>query len=343
MRLSNSKAKTFRRCQKSYDFKYVRKLRPRKRSRPLELGSWVHDLLQHYYDGQDWLKRHKVLEAEFNNLFEEEREELGDLPSDALRLMRSYLRTYKGDRSQYRIIDTEVDELVTLPNGDEFNFIIDLVVEDLTLGGIWLWDHKNVTKFLPPDFLMIDTQLTRYHWAAKKLERFKGHNILGVCFNEIRTKAPTVPAVLKDGSLTRRQNQDTDLTTFLWAMKYLDERELSWEEKVEFYKPTLRRIKSQQEGRFFRRTFMPKDPVTTKIMMKDLMVTADEIREAEDRGYFPRSPDKACTWCDYLELCQVELMGADTSNTIKLKYTRKRKEEEVEADDKPEKVLKEVA
>lgn len=322
LRLSNSKVKTWRRCPRRYRFKYVEKLKPRRRKPAPELGSWVHDLLMHLYDGENWLARHQELRRDFMNLFEEEREELGDVPGDALRLMRSYLRTYPDDLKRYRVIDSEVDELIALPGGDSFNFIIDLVLEEVDGGGLWLMDHKSSKKFIPSDFMLLDAQLTRYYWGAAKL----GYTpLLGVIFNEILTKAPTVPEVLQSGRLTQKQNQHTDVATYMWAIKHLDEVD----QDPQFYLPTLRRIKAQEHERFFRRTFIPKDPPVIRTMMRELLMTSNEIKRATRKDEFPRSPDKACTWdCDYLEPCTIELLGGDISDTVKLKYTITRREED---------------
>src|SRR3954468_23733090 len=114
--ISNSKAKTFRRCEKQFEFKYVMGLKPKKRTLQLEKGSWVHDLLQHYYDGEDWQARHEVLAQDYGLLFDEEKEEFGDLPTECKRLVSNYIFHWRQEDKQYRVIDTELDEVVTLPN-----------------------------------------------------------------------------------------------------------------------------------------------------------------------------------------------------------------------------------
>lgn len=320
MRMSNAKSKTWRRCPKQYDFKYVQKLRPKRKKVHLELGTWVHELLMVYYDGEDWKQKHRQLRAKFNNLFEEEKEELGDLPEEALKLFKSYLRHYKKQDHDQRTIDTELDEIVTLPNGLEFQVVIDRIYEDSE--GLWLQDHKTLGSFLPADFMLLDAQLTRYFWAAEAL----GYTpLLGVEFNEIRTKPPAVPEVLKSGFLTQRQNIDTDYWTYLQAIKDLGQ-------KPAMYRETLRRLweRDQSDSRFFRRSRLPKDRPVTGRMMKELSMTANEIQRAERQGAFPRTPDKSCQWgCDYEDLCIIDLHGGDTSSVIKMKYeTRRRNEEE---------------
>lgn len=348
LRLSNSKAAVANRCWKKYEFQYVMGLRRKAKTVHLERGSWVHTLLEvHYADdpaktievtlggrkrvvkvGRDWRKAHKVLTHVFNNLFEEEREELGDLPAECARIMRSYLARYQEDEDEHEeTIAVELDEWVTLPTGDEFNFIIDQVLVRSD-GGVWLRDHKTLGEFMPEQFMLIDAQLARYFWAFRQLKEFRSlsRRLRGVEFNEIRTKAPTIPELVnqkgstkanpKPKVLTKRANLDTDHATYMQAI-----RDNGFDPKE--YSDILVRLDAQ-EDRFFRRTILPRDkPIVTQ-MMRELLMTAKDIKRHTAAGHFPRTPDKSCTWgCDFLEPCAAQLHGADITDIIKLKYDRK--------------------
>src|SRR5947208_2205912 len=106
MTISNSKAKTFRRCPRRYKFKYVDRLESRRKKRHLELGSWIHDLLMHYYDGQDWRERHEQLKSEFYEaMFDVEIDEYGDVAEEAERMMGSYLMEYKAQDKHIYVVD----------------------------------------------------------------------------------------------------------------------------------------------------------------------------------------------------------------------------------------------
>lgn len=309
MRLSNSKANTWRRCPKKFQFKYELGLRPKVKGLPLTRGDWIHQMLQTHYEGRDWKGTHQDLTKQFYTLFEEEREELGDLPAETNRIMRSYLRRYKKEDKQYRVVDVELDEIVVLKPGLKFNFIIDLIVED-ELGSLWLWDHKTVKNFMDEDFKLLDAQLARYFWAAEVM----GYTPLkGVLFNEIRTKPPAIPQELKDGSLSKRKKIDTDYWTFATEIKRrgLDPAP---------YSDILHRLR-QDKGRFFRRTTLPKDKRLTHRTMVELADTAREIQTAQRRNRFPRTVSKTCSWdCEYLDLCVTEYFGGDTSSLIKANF-----------------------
>lgn len=317
LRLSNSKVKTWRRCPKQYEYKYVHKLQRKAKSLPLERGTWLHTMLQYHYDGEGWEAAHKELTRGFNNLFYEEREEFGDLPGETKRIMKNYLRHWNAEDKRIVVVDSELDEIMTLPNGLEFNFIIDLIVEDQD-GGLWLWDHKTVKDFMDADFHLLDAQLTRYYWCAEHM----GYTPLrGVVFNELRTKAPTIPQLLKKGGLSKAKKIDTDLYTFYNAIRRhdLDPND---------YTEILQRL-ARQNDRWYRRTKLPKDKPVTRQLMAELTMSAREILRAQKTNEFPRTPEKSCKWdCDFRDLCVTELHGGNIRPMIKQGFqTRQRREE----------------
>jgi len=329
LRLSNSKAKTWRRCPNQFRYKYELGLRTKGRSIYLERGSWLHTLMEVYYSadpglqikvgkkwfevGTDWRLAHKHMHRAFNNLFEEEKEDLGDLPTECMRIFTSYLMRYgKQDAKQWKVIDAELDEIITLPSGLRFQVIIDLIVEEPD-GGLWIVDHKTVGRFMAVDFMLLDSQLARYFWCAEDMG-YK--NLRGILFNEVNTTAPTLPKVLQDGTLEKRANLRCDVYTYMREIKRQGTT-------VDAHREFLRRLASQQDM-WFRRTRLPKDPVLTARLMTELEWTADEIRTAQANQAFPRSPEKECTFmCEYLHMCQVELNGGDISDIIKSRFTTK--------------------
>jgi hypothetical protein len=320
VRLSNSKVRTFRRCEKKYEYKYVHKLRPKKKGLPLTRGDWLHQMLQHHYDGEGWKPIWKELARDFNNLFEEEREELGDLPGETARIMRSYLRHWKSEDKGWHVIDSEMNETWPLATGLDFNFIVDLIVED-NRGGLWIVDHKTVKSFMDADFMLLDTQLARYFYCVQQM----GYKPMrGIIFNEIRTKPPAMPKLLKDGGLSKRANIDTDYQTYLGEIQ---RHGLNPED----YREILLRLARTKANDFFRRTSLPKDRPLTRQLMQELGYTAREIRAAERRGQFPRTPDKACKWdCEYKDICVVELHGGDASTLIQHNFETRNREELLE-------------
>lgn len=310
-KISNSKAKTWRRCPKSYEYKYVEKLRRRQKAIPLEKGSWCHELLQAFYDDQDWRKLHKRKTKEFNRLFEEERDFLGDLPTECARLVQSYLRRYGEEDGHICVVDTELNEYVTLPNGLRVQVVIDLVYEDSS--GLWAMDHKFRGRFEDTQNMRLDPQLTVYHWAAELL----GYPLVGVVYNEVLTKPPTIPKLTPTGrSLERRANLFCDPDTYAQAVK-------AHGFDLGDYAGFIGKLTSRNQDKFFRRTYLPKDPVVVRNAMMDLNYTAQEIMEGESRHRFPRTFDKSCKWCDYKELCLNQFSGGDGEGIIRQQFKQR--------------------
>jgi RecB family exonuclease len=332
VKISNSKAKTFRRCPKQYEYKYVLGLRPKTRELPLERGTWMHSLLEAHYlsksflDYPRWEKVHKRNTKKFYAMFEEERLGLGDLPDECMRLMRGYLRTYEQEDRHWRTIDTEVNEYVDLPNGLRLNIVVDLIVEDHA--GLWLVDHKFRKRFSDTAVSMqLDPQLTLYFWGLQQL----GYRpIAGAIYNEVRTKPPTVPKLTKTGrALERRANIDTDIWTYADAVK-------SHGFDLADYAGILRTIASRQHERFYRRTYLPKDDPVVLTHMRELVMTARQIAFAEREGQFPRTFNgRLCPWdCRYKDLCISELHGGDIQSIIDSSFIVKRGEKKEEDEPK---------
>jgi hypothetical protein len=318
VRVSHSRVKTWRRCEKQFEYKYVQGLRTKSKNKNLEMGSWIHELLMYYRDGQDWLKKHRELEREFNTYFEEEREMLGhDMPEQCLRLMRSYIRQYgKADKRDYTVIDTEMDEVITLPNGLEVNVIIDLIVEDKR-GGLWGWDYKTRTKFDHKDIILLDPQYSLYYDAMEIMDYKK---MRGFIVDEIRKKAPTVPKLLKSGGLSKAKNIDTDVWTYMAAIREQGEN-------PDNYAAILQHIATNQRERFYRRTFIPKDPPVLNRVRRELIESAREIENKAKRRHpvYSRSVDNSCMFmCDYRDICIIDLHGGDTDQMKKMKFEVKR-------------------
>lgn len=317
-RISNSKARTWARCPKQYEFNYVRGLQTMEEAIPLKRGSWLHELLDAIYSGRDWKEVHKRLTGEFNKLFDQEKERLGDMPGDCYRLIENYQRMYAKRDAKWEVLATEVQDTILLPNGDEFTYIIDLIYRDSM--GVWILDHKTVSSFMEETYLVMDTQLARYHYVASRPQfadkvGYDVSELRGIVYNEIRTKAPTVPKLLQSGKLSTAKNIDTDYFTYLKAIKEhgLDPKD---------YRDFLTMLRGREESRFYRRTPMPKDKTLTKNLMRDLLIASKEMKAATESGHFRRNPTKDCKWdCAYKNACFIELHGGDATAELKQRFT----------------------
>jgi hypothetical protein len=137
---NQSRVKLFRRCEKQYSFRYDYpeiygpegekiEMIPRVNKLPLYRGSWMHALqeaLHHQWAGttpfqfdfgqgrgsiheecSDWREVHALLTTEFEKLFLEEREDLGDLPTECESMFKRYLKFWGADQDMYSVAEVD--------------------------------------------------------------------------------------------------------------------------------------------------------------------------------------------------------------------------------------------
>jgi hypothetical protein len=292
----------------------------------------MHSLLQAHHrewagvDGLRWQDEQLLNEEVFERYFEEEKAELGDLPADTRRLFRAYLKHWGLDSERYRVAQLHdgspaIEFVVEFPLTKwsiEFPFKgrIDLIVEDLEYGGLWIWDHKWVKRIPGPDERMMSPQALMYVWALRKL----GYDIRGFVFNYGRTKPPTVPYVLKNGTVTTRKRLDTDYYTYLETIKKTHpDNWRTWVQRV--YMPKLKELNHRQHTDWFMRERIPVEPERIKRALVEFLVTIRDI-ERRNTKHPPRSYFYNCAFsCEFHDICCAEFQGLDIEPLIKRQFT----------------------
>jgi hypothetical protein len=311
--VTNSMLKSFRRCPRQFYYKYVQRLKPKMdKSRPLKMGTWMHSLLEEYYAGRDWKAKHKELSRRYSDLFDEEKEHLGDLPHDCARLMLSYLWHYGANKDDpFHGWDVEEVEFMIeaplMPNV-VLRGKVDLAARDRF--GLWLIDHKNMKSFPDFTFRLLDSQSALYLW----LMREHGIEVEGFIWNYLRTKAPSIPALLKDGTRLSKAKCDTDYPTLVKAIR---RHELD----PEPYRQWLTTLKGDrweqdkiQTSHFFHRVSLEKNDDMLDRVASEAIHTYERMRayDWETVDAVERVPDRSCTFmCSYTELCSAELFQGD--------------------------------
>jgi hypothetical protein len=315
---SQSKLKTFNRCPKQFEYKYVQGLEPKKKDRAPYLGNWLHKCLETYYAQGDWKIGHEEYLALWNGMFEEEREEMSKvrgkpgtpLPQVVERIMRSYLWYYRNDGWKAVLIEKEIDIETPLP-GVHFKGRIDLAVED-DEGLIWMVDHKSTAKIPEANvYHAMDPQLMLYPWGAEKQYGIK---LAGVVYNYISSKPPSVPKLTaKTGQISKRKIR-TDYPTLLRFLKKNHEDPQDWAH-------VLRPL--SKESPFLKRYRLPRERHVTQEVLKDALSVVKRMGEARR---FSRSISKDCSFCPYVDLCRAELNGFDSKH-IRTSMFQPREEE----------------
>lgn len=317
---TNSMMKTFRRCPKQTEYKYYRRLKKRLMKSPLYRGKWMHSLFEAYYKGEDWKLVHKKYVSQYNKLFDEEKDALGDLPRECMRLMLGYIWHYKSH--SWTVLGVEQMIETRLPDGTIFRGKYDMLIEDEF--GIWLVDHKTHKSLPDFGFRLLDSQSALYLWAARQ----EGMNVQGFIWNYVRTRAQTVPTLIQDHSrLSKTTMKNCDFPTAVRALiQYRDEFGLD----LEPYKPWLRNLKRQryevgqpQTSEFYRRSTLEKDDAMLDRVIKENFHTSLRMHDYDfsQTDAVERVVERSCTFmCDYNQVCQTELFGGNTDLLIRKNY-----------------------
>lgn len=313
---THSMMKTFRRCPKQTQYKYAERLKPRREGRPLREGTWMHSLLETKYKGGDWRETHAALSNKFNDLFDDEKDEIGNLPVDCARLMRSYEWHYKNDN--WKIHEVEFMLETEFPDGSVYRGRVDLLVEDQF--GLWIVDHKFNAKLPGLMFRLLDAQSALYVWAARRM----GIPVQGHIWNYVRRKVPTIPQLLKDGKRLSSRTIDTDYLTYATAIKKYGLDPTPYAEKLAYLK-SLRFVHGEaQRSSYFRRDVLERQPEMLRQVAREAYHTSKRMNayDFSKPDFVERVVDRSCEWmCSYTELCALELFGADPRSIRRQRYT----------------------
>lgn len=302
---SQSKIKTWRKCQKAYDYRYNQGLV--RRSSPVALlrGTTLHAMLEAQIKGEDWRVPLEVYREKFTTLWAEEAEDY-PTPEELESTILRYNRHWSQDGLVY---DKRAEITIEVEHkGIKFKGIIDALPDDQH-GRRWLCDHKT-HKVIPDEATRFsDIQTVLYYWAAREV----GTTTDGILWDYIRTKPPTVPEQLKSGGLTKRKNLDTDADTYLAEIKRLNLKE-------EDYKDILAIV---AKNTWFKRVYLPKPgEKLIKEVVGDFMTTAKEILNHTGER-LSRNMGRDCKSCQYFQVCSAEVRGMDSEFIRKQMFTLK--------------------
>lgn len=194
--VSPSELSTFQQCPLKHELAYKQRWTKETTAPALVKGTRWHEVLELHYnvlrDHQLQLRLHTHPEADVLEAAKAAVLALLDLDDEVDEIVwwmyQGHVETYGAD-TQWKILAVEHRAEAWLPTerGGRSNFKlkmkIDLIVRDLTTGGIWIVDHKS-GRDLPKDReLDLDDQFGLYEWGIRQL----GHKVIGTVYNAART------------------------------------------------------------------------------------------------------------------------------------------------------------
>lgn len=319
--VSHSKIKLARRCLKAYEYRYLRKLQKRVKSRPLIVGSLVHSCLEMYFrDGHYLPAITEWQQGEFSKMFKEEQALHKDILPLAKQLIRGYISNWK--QSGLEMVWVEKEFKVEVAPGILFNGKIDGKAREIGRPkSTWLVEHKTCKRMPGEEVRIFDTQVLLYQAALALIGE---EPVTGVIWDYLRTKLPTRPELLKSGALSVAKSIDTTREVYEREIKRhgLDMRG---------YTDILETLDSKRD-QFYRQVRLPIRADMGQVLLQELIMTAysmrslekeyrfDELVSPSDVSLCTRNLTRDCSWCDYAPLCHAELRGEDTSYLLKHDY-----------------------
>jgi len=302
---SQSKVKTWRRCQKSYEYKYIQGLVRKAAPIALLRGTTLHAMLEAQIKGTDWRVPLEEYRKVFGTLWGEEAEGY-PTPEELESTIIRYNRHWANDGLDYGgraeiTLEAEFE-------GMKFKGIIDALPDDQH-GRRWLDDHKT-HKVLPDEHTRFsDIQTVLYYWGMRE----NGEHVDGILWDYLRTKPPTAPEVLKNGTLSKRKNIDCDADTYLATIQANGLDPADYADMLAL----------TAKNTFFKRVYLPK-PAEELIesVVGDFFGTAREIIQHPGK-HFCRNLTRDCKSCTYYQICSAEVRGIDSSFTRKQMFTVK--------------------
>lgn len=306
-----SKVNAWRKCNKLYEFVVVRNLQPKRRASYFLRGTILHEMLEARDNGKKAGEVFLKYDTQYGALFEEEREFYGEhFMDDIWRIYKGYVRTYPPKTAQsWVVVATEGLVRTRLTPKIEFEGHYDLRV--MSNGRHWIADRKCMKSIPDADERFANVQMLLY---VEAWNREHDEKVSGIIWDYLRTKAPTIPEVLKSGQLTRRKDLDTDAHTYRQAIKDngLDE---------DGYAYFLKELEKRPPDRFYARVPLPvPSKEMTATVIEEFTQTAEAIRTAK---HFPRNLTFMCSRCEFFPLCKAELSGINAKFVEKDKYEQR--------------------
>lgn len=333
---TQSMVKAFRSCPREALYKYAMRLSPKVASTPLTRGKWVHSLLEAHYKGEDWHPVHDKMKLQFSKLFDEEKEKLGDLPTEIDLMMKSYFWHYgdpEVEGTEWIVHEVEGLLEAMMPNGHMFRGKYDMLVE--IDGRLWLVDHKTHKKFPDWAYRMFDEQSTMYVWAARQNDI----PVEGFIWNYINTSGFPKYEVLKAGNRFGAASLKADSTypamvaAIKKAQKEYPDTFLKDPDDKLAVKTRLAQLKEERwrgpndmpRSTYFRRDFLSKSDDLIERTLKSVMRTSDTMHSYDfsDPDYVERDVNQCKGFmCNFKDLSLADLVQGDSTLLQKRNYKK---------------------
>lgn len=307
-RVSQSKVKTKRRCNRAYHNKYVLNLKRKRVKRPLMFGRIVHQMLEADACGNDPFQVLDDIGLKNMKLFAAEKEMYGEIIDDIALIMEEYFEHYENSELVYVKVNGKQAEhefeIEVMPDVI-WNGKIDAIAKEKRLR--FLTEHKTFTKMPNDEERWRNLQSVTYFEA---IDILGWGSVDGTIWDYIRSKSPPRPGLLRDGSMSKKA-----IDTLPSAIRAtLRQHGL----RLRDYDGFIVKARTNRPN-WFKRI---KTPVKTEVRKKvfaDFLLTIQRMVN-EHGKVSDMNIERHCGWCDFEPLCRAELEGSDVDYVKQKEY-----------------------
>lgn len=345
MEYTTSQLACYKACPKKWYYRFKLMLDPVGHKRTLELGSYVHHLLDAFYNptgtGQSFCTESslqaiaesrytgmlKVSEVYYHDktkdLFEDECAKYDELRTEAEAIVTRYIEKNADDLSKYWVLATEKEFCIPIysPLGrrtrNKLMGKFDMIVRD-EFESVWFFEHKTTGDSVNNRFetVELEEQLNNYILVASCMYE----DFAGGILNVIRKKAPRLPEPLKKGGLSRAKDIDTTYDLYMEALQQYGYNPAEYTEILSILK--------EKGDRFFGRKVVSRKPEQILETRNEIYYTVQNIKaqtklydKNKDPAVFYRTPTFMCKNCQYCNLCILDSKKGDTDGYIAGNFT----------------------
>lgn len=300
--------------------KYKNMLSARPQENTEDFKKWQEKVKESWEDTLTWREYvSEVIYDNFQNSQDGLKAEIGfNYVEDIIKIMGQYEYYYLNDNMKVLDLEHKKYDEMGIYNGKQvvLTYITDGVVQINNEN--YLIEHKTFSSTaMTFEETWLNVQTAEYVTALNK----EGWEIVGVVWDNIKSKAPEKLNVLKSG-LYGKQSQGRTLFSLIDISVIMKGPEAVIEE-VEKVKDTAVSLEIDKNYDFFLSRHITRfSDNAVKAIRKDTdevinVITKDEVPIYRNMGW------ASCNYCPFKDLCSVEMLGNDPVNLIDTLYERK--------------------
>lgn len=348
MDVRGSEMYAFLSCRKRWDYEYVQEIEAIRQNDKLYFGTLFHKFLEVLYRTNSY---HDAFHAGHTMLEEMPADAMPDTEYHDIReLFNSMVDVYCNywaDRDSRReTLATELKFRVPMPGiyDTYYTGTVDHVFVDRDTDKVWLEDHKTVAyveKYVGAS--EYDRQITRYLWAFDQLAEGKGEILVegvwtksglskpaGMIYNIIGKRLPEPPKLIRNGTmLSKDMAQRTTYDLYYTALVNAGLVTKIYGDVVAIpkeYDAILAHLRAQEteDGNpYFRRIRSYRNDAEKRALVKEMVGTISDMKDARLSKRFYRNFSQACAYCPMKTLCVAEQDGSDAERIRESMYRPK--------------------